>query len=168
MDRLREEGAREEDLVFLADQRDPELRKMSVGKERDLDYDKAVKDKTMRGTRDARMKSKIVTINNNNTVDEDKDDEVIDEDESEDFELPKKRKDNLVTLIIDRKRLAKETAITAKRHKIGITAQRDMLANIINVGGGNIDDFSISNKTVRRAGTAKVKEVAEDINNYYY
>ena len=40
MDRLREEEAREEDLVFLADQRDPELRMMSVGKDRDMDYDK--------------------------------------------------------------------------------------------------------------------------------
>ena len=69
-------------------------------------------------TREARMKGKIITSNNNNTVDEDRDDEVIDEDESGDFLLPKKRKDKFVTLTIDRKRLAKETAITAKRHKI--------------------------------------------------
>ena len=108
-----------------------------------MEYDKAVTDKTMRESRDARMKSKIVTYNNNNTEEEDKEDEINDEDESEDYEPPKKRKGNLVTLTIDRKRLAKETAITAKRHKIGITAQRDMIANIINVGGGNVDDFSL-------------------------
>ena len=97
----------------------------------------------MRESRDARMKSKIVTNNNNNTEEEDKEDEINDEDESEDYEPPKKRKDNLVILIIDKKRLAKVTAITAKRDKIGIIIQREMLANIINVGGGNVDDFSL-------------------------
>ena len=48
MDRLREEEAREENLMFLADDTDPELRKMGVGKERDVEYDKAVTDKTIR------------------------------------------------------------------------------------------------------------------------
>ena len=64
---------------------------------------------------------------------------------------------------MSRKRLAKETAITAKRHKIGIVAQRDFLANVINVGGGDVKEFSLSNKTVRTAGTDSVKEAAEQI-----
>ena len=38
-----------------------------------------------------------------------------------------------------------------------------MLVNVINIGGGSVDDFSLSNKTVRRAGTATVKEAAENI-----
>ena len=51
MDRMREEQAREEDLRFLADQRDPERRKMFVGKERDTDFDDANEDKSLRETR---------------------------------------------------------------------------------------------------------------------
>ena len=66
-------------------------------------------------------------------------------------------------MTVDSKKLAKETAITAKRHKIGITAQRDMLANVINIGGGNEAEFSLSNKTVRKAGADSVKEVAKNI-----
>ena len=112
-DRLREEQAREEDLMFLADQRDPDLRKMSVGKERDLDYDEANEDKSLRDTRDSRMTVKINRNNNiSKTIVEDKEqDEVTDDDErDDDFEPPTKikRKDNLVTLTIN------ATAITAK------------------------------------------------------
>ena len=115
------------------------------------------------------MKKKITNKNNNNvpqgTLNDIEDDEVSDDDETGDFEPPEEptQKDKFVTLTVDRKRLAKETAITAKRHKIGVTAQRDMLANIINVGGGNVDDFSLSNYTVRMAGTVTVKEAAEKI-----
>ena len=50
-----------------------------------------------------------------------------------------------------------------KRHKIGVTAQRDLLANVINCGGGDVSDFSLSNKTVRRSGTVAVKEAAMKI-----
>ena len=169
MDRLREEQAREEDLRFLADQRDPERRKMSVGKERDMDFDEAIQDKSLRETRDGRMKVKINvknSINNNNEEEvEDEEEEESDEDNSADFEPPKikNKKDNLVTLTINRKRLANATAVTAKRHRIGITAQRDMLANVINAGGGSVDDFSLSRTTVRVAGASAVKEAAENV-----
>ena len=44
-----------------------------------------------------------------------------------------------------------------------MVAQRDFLANIINVGGGDINDFSLSNTTVRTAGLSAVKETAVDI-----
>ena len=69
----------------------------------------------------------------------------------------------MVTLSVSRKRLAKETAVTAKRHKIGISAQRDILANVINVGGGDIEEFSLSNKTVRNAGTSAVRDAGDKI-----
>ena len=72
----------------------------------------------------------------------------------------KKKKKDLVTLTVSRKKLAKDTALTSKRHKIGVVAQRDMLANLINVGGGDIRDFSISAKTVRTSGAKAVKEAA--------
>ena len=80
------------------------------------------------------------------------------ESSDEDYVEPKKRrkKPRTVTLTVSTKDLAKETAVTAKRHKVEIVAQRDMLANVINIGGGNVDDFSLSNKTVRRAGTSAV------------
>ena len=38
-----------------------------------------------------------------------------------------------------------------------------MLANVINIGGGNVAEFSLSNKTVRKAGADSVKEVAKNI-----
>ena len=57
--------------------------------------------------------------------------------------------------------------MTAKSHKIGITAQRDLLGNIINVGGGNIAEFSLSNKTVSKAGTIAVEESADEIKRYF-
>ena len=164
MDRLRQDQARQEDLEFLADQRDVDRRKMCVGKQRDVKYEKAILDKALRESRSDRVKP----ITNNNfpmetEIDEEKEDSIHD-DGSDDF-VPEKRKkkDNLVTLTVDKKKLAKETAITAKRHKVGITAQRDMLANVINVGGGNVADFSLSNKTVRRAGAKSVKEAAVKI-----
>ena len=73
----------------------------------------------------------------------------------------------MVSLSVSRKKLAKETAVTAKRHKIGITAQRDFLANIINVGGGDIEEFSLSNKTVRKSGADAVRESAQDIKKHF-
>ena len=81
------------------------------------------------------------------------------------MEKPKRpnQKSETVTLTLSRKRLAKQTAITAKRHRIGIVAQRDMLANIINVGGGDIKEFSLSRTTVRIAGKFFVRESAADI-----
>ena len=66
----------------------------------------------------------------------------------------------LVTLTFSRKRLARDRAITGKRHIIEIFAQRDMLANIINVGGGNIEDFPLSNRANRNAGAKEVSECA--------
>ena len=38
-----------------------------------------------------------------------------------------------------------------------------MLANFINIGGGDNTDFSLSNKTVRNAGTVTVREEAQRI-----
>ena len=37
------------------------------------------------------------------------------------------------------------------------------MANVINVGGGDLNDFSLSSKTVRIAGAAAVKETAEKV-----
>ena len=163
-DRLRDQDAREEDLRFLEDQRDTDRRKMCVSKVRDENYDAAVLDKLKRVTRDERMASKISDYNDNIEINN-SDNEVLDEDKTGEYEPPRKhkKKDDLVTLTINRKKFAKDTAITAKRHKIGIAAQRDMLANVINVGGGDIAEFSLSNKTVRKAGTATVKETAEKL-----
>ena len=64
VDRLRVEQAREEDLLFLEDQRDPDRRKMCVGKERDKEYDYAIHDKVLRETRNDRVKLRISENNN--------------------------------------------------------------------------------------------------------
>jgi hypothetical protein len=114
-----------------------------------------------------------VTRDNNNNCSPDqqqqKDDQndITDDDScDEDYtvKVPRvKTKADLVTLTVSRKSLAKDTAITAKRHRIGVVAQRDILANVINVGGGSTDEFSLSNKTVRKAGAKKAKESAASI-----
>ena len=57
--------------------------------------------------------------------------------------------------------------MTSKSHKTGVVAQRDMLANLIDGGGGDIRDFSISDKTVRTSGARAVKEAAVDANKYF-
>ena len=160
-DRLRDQEAREEDIRFLEDQKDPDRRKMSVGKLSDDRHEGAVVEKIRKNTRTDRMVQENYFIVNNNEVEVG----ISDNDETEDYIPPKqnKKKSDKVTLVIDRKRLAKETAVTAKRHKIGVTAQRDMLANFINIGGGDIADFSLSNKTVRNAGTVTVREEAQRI-----
>ena len=163
-DRLRDQEARDEDIRFLRDQKDPDSRKMCVGKARDEKYGEAVKDKVKRDTRTDRMA--LETNDKNNNIEFDKaEDDVLEEEETEDYVPPqeKKKKSNLVTLVVDRKRLAKETSITAKRHRIGVTAQRDMLANVINIGGGDIAEFSLSKTTVRNAGIATVREDAEKV-----
>ena len=162
-DRLRDEESKEEDLMFLADQRDPSRRKMFVDMEgRDTEYDKKVGDKLARSQRPKRMTGKVSDDTNNNNLE---DNEVVEDDNDEDYvpEETTKKKSETVTLTVSRKRLAKDTAITAKRHRIGIVAQRDLLANIINVGGGDVSEFSLSNKTVRLAGAASVKESAAQI-----
>ena len=136
-----------EDMRFLDDQRGD--RKMVIGT-RDLDFDASVGRKVARDTRVLRMTVKAA--NNNNEADDSM---------AEDLNIPNEDINDIINFF--RKKLAKETAVTAKRHKIGITAQRDLLANIINVGGGNIEEFSLSNKTVRKAGTVAVKESADEI-----
>ena len=93
------------------------------------------------------------------------DEECVADDEQEEF-IHKgryRKKSENITLTLNRKTLAKDTAITAKRHKIGIVAQRDILANIVNAGGGNVEEVSLSKSTVHTAGTAMVKKTAEDI-----
>ena len=110
------------------------------------------------------METKEILADTNNNL-EYSNIEVQDDENDEDFipVIKAKKTSEIVTLNVSRKRLAKETSITAKRHKIGIVAQRDFLANVINVGGGDIKEFSLSNKTVRTAGTDSVKEAAEQI-----
>ena len=92
---------------------------MCVGKARDEKYGEAVKDKVKRDTRTDRMA--LETNDKNNNIEFDKaEDDVLEEEETEDYVPPqeKKKKSNLVTLVVDRKRLAKETSITAKRHRL--------------------------------------------------
>ena len=164
MDRLRNKEAVVEDMRFLDDQRGD--RKMVIGT-RDLDFDASVGRKVAIDTRVLRMTVKAA--NNNNEADDSmaEDLNIPNEDINDDdyvvVEKKRRQQDEMVSLTFSRKKLAKETAVTAKRHKIGITAQRDLLANIINVGGGNIEEFSLSNKTVRKAGTVAVKESADEI-----
>ena len=125
MDRLRKEQAREEDIVFLEDQRDTERRKMSVSSHRDLDYEEALEKRARRNTREERMKVKDSTPRPSSSktrpMEEIEEDEEINDDDDSEFVPTHKvtSRDNLVTLTVDKKRLAKDTAITAKRHKIG-------------------------------------------------
>ena len=170
-DRLRDLKDKEEDITFLDDQRDLTKRKMVVGG-RDKNYDKSVHQKEQRLSRAGRMmeagssysdtKEDTVDVNQNLIVEDSEDND------DEDFVVNgRKKKSSTITLTVSKKRLAQETSITAKRHKVGITAQRDLLANIINVGGGDVENFSLSRETVRRAGATAVKDTANNVKNNF-
>ena len=170
-DRLRKDEDKNEDVAFLEDQRDQNQRKMCVGK-LDKNYEKAVQNKAWRAKREERVVLKVSdNPGNNNEIENDEFEECKDKSDKndEDFKVPeqKTKKANTVTITLPRKRLAQETAVTAKRHKLSITAQRDMLANIINVGGGDVSEFSISNKTVRTAGAEAISDCADKIKSNF-
>ena len=100
--------------------------------------------------------------NNNETLDDGNDDIRMEADKDEpemtsdksddDYEIQKKksRQPDTVTLSFSRKALAKETAITAKRHKIGVAAQRDLITNVINVGGGEELTQNVKNNLLNK------------------
>ena len=65
-----------------------------------------------------------------------------------------------MNLVIPRKNLAKLTAVTANRYKIGVRAQSDILTNVLVAGGVSVP---CSRNKVRRAGIEAVTEKAFNV-----
>ena len=91
------------------------------------------------------------------------------EGEEELFSVPeeRKRKSDTVCLSLPRKDLAKVTAVTAKRHKVGTRPQADILANILTAGGVDLSDVACSRSTIQRAGIKAIEETAEEVKNKF-
>ena len=68
-----------------------------------------------------------------------------------------------MNLVIPRKNLAKLTAVTANRYKIGVRAQSDILTNVLVAGGVSVKSVPCSRNKVRRAGIEAVTEKAFNV-----
>ena len=68
-----------------------------------------------------------------------------------------------MTIVLQRKDIAKVTALTAKRHQVSPRAQTDILTNILSAGGVDVAEVPCSSATVRRAGMKVVEEKAQNI-----
>ena len=75
----------------------------------------------------------------------------------------KPKRPDVVNLSIPTKELAKLTAVTAKRYKIGTRAQSDILTNVLVAGGASVDSVPCSRSYVRKAGIEAVAETAKNI-----
>ena len=128
---------------------------------------KSVNDKSLREKRSAVAESS--SRHNTDTLDQDLSEDSVDEISDEEFNLrnssasKKAKRSSSVTLSITGKDLAKPTAITAKRYKIGTRAQSDFLTNIFVAGGVDLSTVSCSRSTVRRLDLEAVHETASSI-----
>ena len=77
--------------------------------------------------------------------------------------IRKLKKPDIVNLAVSRKELAKLTAVTAKRYKIGTRAQSDILTNVLVAGGASADSVCCSRSYVRKAGIEAVTDTAAKI-----
>ena len=142
---------------------------MFVGKS-DVAYDRSIRQKTDRENRAQRIVSnnttRILTTEDNKNLGENIFNEVVSDSVCDDnfyWHSREEKKSDIVFLDMPRKRLSNVTVLTDKRFKMEILAHRDTLANINNVGWRIVMDFTLSNKTIRKAGTSEVKKWAFDI-----
>ena len=90
-----------------------------------------------------------------------------DDDSDKDFvyeEGPKKKKKKTNSIVVEIPRnIAELTAENAVRRGISATAHASIIANVVNVGGGDINELPISKCTMWRAGRKSVKDKASII-----
>ena len=167
-DRLRSEQAKKEDKEFLIDQRGK--RQMSMLGE-DKNYSKAVQRKVIRDTRGLVSPPQTTgSITSTQENESDEKDNVSDdsmeeeEDDDDDFKInqPKSKKKKSIVVEIP-SNIANLTAENVLRHGISATAHASIIANVVNVAGGDVNKLSISTSTMRRAGRKVAKEKADSI-----
>ena len=165
-DRTRTPEAKQEDLIFIADQRGP--RKMTMDKV-DEEYaatmekrEKRMVDKLKREDKDRELKRRFEK--NNNETEYSEEDQVyepeVDQKEDEDFtEIIKKPKNDKITLNVPKNILAnREVAIMADRLGQSDRALTGVMATFIKASGGDLEDFSLSKTTATRERNRVRKE----------
>ena len=164
-DRLRSKEDIAEDLLFLANQRDPTKRFGKLG-DRDGSYDGKVLDKDYRdalATAAASSHKVVDTLEDsetNNNVEAESDNE--DDKDFEDIVVKNKPKIFEETVVITKK-VAKATAITAIRYGLSATGQATLLNAAVNSAGGNSMNLPLSVSSFRRARIQATAEKASDI-----
>ena len=161
-DRLLEEGAKCEDILFLDDQRGPRLAWISV-EEIDYSYSKCLQDKS------DRLES-VKNLNNNEKKRKEQSTSKVVvnenvEDNSKDVEYkPKKKKKDTVTLEVPRNIFADpELTAMLDRTKCTDRVTTGVVASVIKAAGGNLNDFVISKDTVRRQRNKKREVIAAKV-----
>ena len=74
-----------------------------------------------------------------------------------------REKDKTINLQINKKDLLQETALTAKRVKLSTRGQTMLLANVLNLGGADLKDVTISKSSAQRVGKKAIVEGAKKV-----
>ena len=112
------------------------------------------------------MRSKAVAVSESSVVDVPDmfDDAAVESDlKDQDFVINNSQKKESIDISLPVKGLAQATAMTAKRFKVGTMAQTALIADILNVGGADLSQFTLSQSSTWRAGTDTVKKKENDI-----
>ena len=181
-DRLRSEDDKKEDVKFLMDQRSNREMKMS-GKDKkyservDRKVDRESRAKAMAESESLLQTTRSVRstqeIGQEDNVNHDTDEEFgeDEDDDDDDFICPegpsKKKKKKSSTVVEIPANIAELTAENALRRGISATAHASLIANVVNVAGGDISELSVSTSTMRRAGRKAVKEKASSIRDRF-
>ena len=177
-DRLRSEDDKKEDVKFLMDQRSNREMKMS-GKDKkyservDRKVDRESRAKAMAESESSLQTTRSVRstqeIGQKDNVNHDTDEEFgeDEDDDDDDFicpEGPSKKKKKKSSIVVEiPANIAELTAENALRRGISATAHASLIANVVNVAGGDVSELSISTSPMRRAGRKAVKEKASSI-----
>ena len=170
-DTSRSADAKEEDIMFLEDQRDEA--QCVLGKE-DTDYREAVLRKQKRiksleerieqerKERDQQTGPSNILCDSVAESDTDCDEE-DDQDYEDVFSLKEKKKVQKRILVDFPKDILHKTAMVAKRHKISPAAHADLVAAVIGKSGGDLEAVTISPASAYRHGRSAVTETASSV-----
>ena len=178
-DRLRCKEAKEEDILFLQDQRND--RKMYITEELDHDFEKSVKSKIERHQKLMKAKEteqeKLEKQFENNELEISIDSESThsfssdtltslpsgSEDSPEKPTYSKNNPKSQVYINITAEELVECTSAVAARYNVGIRPQTSFIAAVCNKSGVNLDDVALSRATVHRKRYKKVEELGDQI-----
>ena len=163
-DKKRSDDSRKNDLEFLKDQRG--LRKRYLGSE-DRVYKQKVAKIVSRQVAAEKSAKKEKEREQSIVYLEDSEEDVDDDVRADDFEEPTSKKHKprpeFVTLTLPTRILGALTAEVAKSNKLSVRKTTSIVAKLINIGGGDLEDFSFSKSLVHQQSNSAIKERAIDI-----
>ena len=168
-DRMRSEEAKEEDIMFLRDQKTS--RKMAISEAEDVSYEAAIKRKELRAERFSEMAKNVVKINEgdlNNTelevsVDEVESDIDMDSNYEGKREEPNPNKSDKIIIELTADELIECTSEVSARYNIGVRPQTAIMSSILNKAGQNLDNVKISKSKVHQKRFQIIQEKGNEI-----